>query len=300
MSSDMKQTLSEGRSSHVMTPTAPKDDLATLVEDAERSLRFPHAALRLARLAYDPKTNAQEIAHLIERDPALAARVLRLANSPLFPYEGQVADLHRAISMIGLKELTELALAAACVSGFGPMESELLRRADFWWHSFSCALLAQDLARAFGQTSEEAFAAGLLHDVGQMLLFSRRSQIMVQVLHDSLSGDVTLPDLERQHFGFDHADLGGALLRSWKLPERLCEAVALHHHPAADLEQKPLARIVQLANLGAGAVTLTSAGSVDALNGELCARLGYAPPDLAAYLDANRKRADGFCAGLGL
>src|SRR5262245_32166643 len=174
MSREMRQEQSEGRS-RAMSPVATKEEFAALVKDAEGSLRFPHAALRLARLAYDPRTKAQEIVHLIERDPALAARVLKLANSPLFPYEGQVGDLHRAISMIGLKELTELTLAAACVSGFSPMESELLRRADFWWHSFSCALLAQDLARAFGQTSEEAFSAGLLHDVGQMILFARRS-----------------------------------------------------------------------------------------------------------------------------
>jgi len=276
------------------------DALGALVADAERSLRFPHAALRLVRLAHDPRAKAQEIGRLIERDPALAARVLKLANSPLFPYEGQIADLHRAISMIGTKEITELALTAACVTDFSAVESELLRRGDFWWHSFACALLAQDLARAFGQSSEEAFAAGLLHDVGQMLLFARRPHLMVQVLHDSLSDDVPLPELERQRLGFNHADLGGALLQAWKLPERVSEAVALHHHPSADLQKKPLAHIVQLANLGSGSIVFSSAGSFEDLQAQLCARLGFAPAALAAHLDSNRKRADGLCAGLGL
>ena len=102
-------------------------------------LRFPHAALRLARLAYDPKAKGPgDRLTSSRRDPgACGARAPGSQTATLFPYEGQVADLHRAISMIGLKELTELALAAACVSGFGPMENELLRRADFWWHSFS-------------------------------------------------------------------------------------------------------------------------------------------------------------------
>jgi putative nucleotidyltransferase with HDIG domain len=276
------------------------DEMKRLVEDAEQSLRFPHAALRLWRLAHEPKASAQEVTRVIERDPAVATRVLRLANSPLFPFEGEIADIRRAISVIGMKEIAQLALTAACVKGFSPLESELLRRADFWWHSFSCALLAQEAAHSFGQAPEEAFTAGLLHDVGQMLLFARRPHVMVQVLHASLADDKVMPELERQHLGFDHADLGGAMLRAWRLPARLCEAVALHHRPVAELLNKPLANCVRLANRGAALVEVSDTGDGELLEQELCASLGCEPDTLTARLDENRTRVDGLCEALAL
>src|SRR5262245_38850851 len=105
--------------------------LTQLVQEAERSLRFPDTAMRLWRLAHDPKASGQEVARLIDRDPAIAARVLKLANSAAFPYPGQIGDIARAIAVIGMREIADIALASSCAAGFSPLESALLRRADF-------------------------------------------------------------------------------------------------------------------------------------------------------------------------
>jgi putative nucleotidyltransferase with HDIG domain len=283
-----------------MSGKAGTDELKHLVEDAGKSLRFPHAAFRLWQVAHDPKVGAPEVTRMIERDPAITARVLKLANSSLFQYQSEIGDIPRAVSVIGMKEVAQLALTAACVKGFSPLESELLRRADFWWHSFSCALLAQESAHSFGVAPEEAFTAGLLHDLGQMLLFARRPQVMVQVLHESLNDEKETPDLERARLGFDHADLGGAMLRQWKLPARLCDAVALHHRSAEELAQKPLANCVRLANRAAVLVEVSDTPDGEILERDLCASLGCEPDGLPVHLDENRARVDGLITALAL
>ena len=291
----------DGRKAHLVVDPAQQAQFQQLVQEAERSLRFPHTALRLWRLAHDPKASAQEVARIIDRDPAIAARVLKVANSAMFPYPGQIADIHRAIAVIGMREIAEIALTSSCVAGFSPLENALLRRADFWWHSFSVALLAQDLARSHGQEPEEAFTAGLLHDIGQMLLFAKRPQVMIQVLHESLGDEQAMPALEQERLGFDHAELGAALLRAWKLPDRLCRTVALHHRDAAQVQKEPLADLVRLANGGAGLSEVSKdAGDTTIIQLSLCARLGVDADSLSEHLDENRQRVDALCAGLGL
>lgn len=279
----------------------PAQQMAQLVNEAEQSLRFPHTAMRLWRLAHDPKASAQEVARLIDRDPAIAARVLKLANSPAFPYPGQIGDIARAIAVIGMREIADIALASSCVSGFSPLENTLLRRADFWWHSFSVALLAKDLARAHAQDPGEAFAAALLHDLGRMLLFAKRPQVMIQVLHESLNEEQSMPALERERLGFDHAQLGARLLQTWKLPDKLCEAVALHHAEAEAVQKKPLADVVRLANSGAGLAEVSNdAGTTTIIQLSLCAKLQMDAAALGEHLEENRQRVDALCAGLDL
>jgi putative nucleotidyltransferase with HDIG domain len=280
-------------------PADAHDVLQCLVADAERSLRFPHAALRLWRLAQDENTSGREITRLIEREPALAARVLRIANSPVFQHEGQIASIERAVNVIGMREIADLALAGACVAGFSPLENQLLRSADFWWHSFCTALLARDAARAAGLPPDDAFTAGLLHDIGQMMLFSRRGQVMTDVLRESLETERPLHELERTRLGFDHAELGGALLRVWNLPKGVCDAVAGHHLPADALGDPSIARIVRLANLAAVMVETRNAGE-SSVPTELAAVLRCGADTLAAHLDENRRRVDGFCTGIDL
>jgi putative nucleotidyltransferase with HDIG domain len=281
------------------SPADAHELLRCLVADAERSLRFPHAALRLWRLAQDARASGREITQLIEREPALAARVLRMANSPVFEHAGQIADIERAVNLVGMREIADLALAAACVAGFSPLENQLLRTADFWWHSFSTALLARDAARAAGLPPDDAFTAGLLHDIGQMMLFSRRPQVMMDVLRESLDHERPLQELERARLGFDHAELGGALLRAWNLPQSVCDAVAAHHSEADGPGDHSLARIVRLANLAAVMVETRHADE-SSVPVELAAILRCGADTLAAHLDENRRRVDGFCTGIDL
>jgi putative nucleotidyltransferase with HDIG domain len=217
-----------------------------MVENAELVAALRNLPMRAGIAAQllvtldDPEVTPNEVAQIIQTDPSLAARVLRLANSPYFGLNGSVASCTQAIVVLGFSVIRSLSVSSAAglfgESGRGMPE-------NFWEHAAAVAAGASLVARHRGLAPGDAFSAGLLHDLGRALLF-RHDPVTYQALEAQHGQDtLALCDAERATFGLDHAEAAALVLEEWRLPHALVDAVRMHHQPLDDVDGR-VARFV--------------------------------------------------------
>ena len=195
---------------------------------------LPDVAMRIARMVNDPTASASDIGREIGRDAALTARLLRIANSPSFGQYGKIATVSRAITVLGVRQVRDLTVGLTAVRAFDGISNELVTMESFWRHSLLCAVAASHVAaRRRGSRGDSPFVAGLLHDVGQLVLFSKAPELERKALAKSIDerDDLGLYLCEREAMGFDHQAVGLALAQSWGLPRTLQECIEFHHEP---------------------------------------------------------------------
>ena len=203
-----------------------------LVQDVGGLVTLPDVYLRINRLMEDAKSSSADIAEAVSRDPAFTVRLLRVANSPLYKVSSSVDTVAKAVTLLGTAQIRNLALTMSVASSFAGLPNNLVSMENFWRHSLLCALAARRLAKEAGRCDPEAlFTAGLLHDIGELILFNRmpaQSKDALLLVLDS-SDEMSIHDAERQTAGIDHAEVGGELARQWQLPALLEECIAYHH-----------------------------------------------------------------------
>lgn len=210
-----------------------------LVQGNVQLLSLPEVCLRIQQLADDPYADISEFAQLVAQDPALTTRLLKLVNSAYFGCSGRVDTVSRAVNLVGIAELRNITLAMAALEVFGGFEHEHFDLLGYWRHSVYTALTARCLARRAGVLhAERLFTAGLLHDIGRLLIFNLLPESAARIRQRTDQG-MDACEAERAELGFDHAEAGSALLELWRLPKELCITVALHHAP----ETAPAARL---------------------------------------------------------
>ncbi|MFK7734308.1 MAG: HDOD domain-containing protein [Pseudomonadales bacterium] len=219
-----------------------------LLEYAERHVRFPHSALEIAQLAQSANCANQDIAEVIEQDPAFTAQLLRVVNSPAYRTRESVGSVADAIFRVGRKEIAELAFVISSDDAFSPIESDLMQATTFWSHSVITAQIAVVLADYVDLKSDNLFAAALLHDIGFFLLCRTHTASMTEVLELTLDQELELFSAERSVLGFSHAELGAALVRHWGLPEDIASAIQYHSAPEICENHRATAECVGLAN----------------------------------------------------
>lgn len=216
---------------------------------------LPEVFLALRRAAANPMSSMADLARIVSTDPSLATYVLRLANSALYGRQDRVETVERAIGCIGLAEIETMALGAAFAQAFKePPRPELLSMPHFWRHAVSVGLLAGALAdKVPGGTRDRFFVAGLVHDMGRLLLAIAEPELAGLALGRTREQGCSLDGAERSVLGFDHAVLGGRVCGKWQLPDSLGEAVAWHHDPS-QCPDNPLAGVVHVADFLANAL----------------------------------------------
>ena len=226
--------------------------IAELVQGVSGLVTLPQVFLRINQLIEDPDSSTSDIARAVSQDPSFTLRLLRVANSPFYGFSSSIDTVAKAIALIGTRQIRNLALSMSVASSFEGLPNELVSMDNFWHHSLYCALIARILARRVKKCDPEAlFTAGLLHDIGELLIFSRlplqAKQSLLLVL-DQVD-DLPVYLAEQEVFGFDHAVVGGALALKWGLPPLLTECIAYHHEVAeARLYPREVA-VVHLANI---------------------------------------------------
>jgi putative nucleotidyltransferase with HDIG domain len=205
-----------------------------LVASIKDLVTLPDVAMRIARMVNDPNSSAADIGREVSKDPALTARLLRIANSPALGQNGKIATISRAITLLGVRQVRDLTVGLTAVRTFDGIGNELVTMASFWRHSVLCAVAATQIAeRRKGSRDDSPFIAGLLHDIGQLVLYSRAPELARRALLMSVDDpdDMGLYVCEREVMGFDHAAVGVALARNWQLPLALQECIEFHHEP---------------------------------------------------------------------
>lgn len=208
-------------------------ELHDLIRDAQNLVTLPEIYYRAQELLDDPRSDTKTIGTVIETDAALTARLLRIANSPLYSPSARVDRISYAITLLGRNVLRDLILSTVVLRAFDKMSTQVVDLSTFWHHSLYCGLAARQLGKLRRLLHHERMlVAGLLHDIGQLLMYQRCPELSMQALSRAELVDDGLYRAEREVFGYTHADVGAELLKSWRLPESLQEAVACHHEPA--------------------------------------------------------------------
>ena len=223
-----------------------------LVKDISGLVTLPHVFIRIGQLIDDPNSSSADIAAAISRDPSFSLRLLRVANSVLYRFPSAVDSVAKAVSIIGTAQIRNLALSMSVASSFEGLPNELVSMENFWRHSLLCALTARALARRIGRCDPDAmFTAGLLHDIGELVIFSRLPEQARQALLLVLDSteEISVHLAERQMMGFDHSDVGGELAKEWNLPPLLQECIAHHHDIAGCQSHRRETALVHLANI---------------------------------------------------
>ncbi|MCC6207616.1 MAG: HDOD domain-containing protein [Gammaproteobacteria bacterium] len=239
-----------------------------LVQDITGLVSFPVVGLRVNELVNDPTSTAAQLGDVISRDPGLTAQVLQIANSAAFGHSSQIETVSRAVTVIGTRMIRDIVLASSTVHAFEGIPNELVSMENFWRHSLYCGLAARFLAAEHRiRNTETLFVAGMLHDIGQLVIFRKLPQESKQALLLSIEGDedFALHHAEQKVLGFDHAQVGAALLRRWNFPTLLVECTEFHHDPAQARQFPVEAAIVHIANSIAQLAEVDSVQEDDAL-----------------------------------
>lgn len=251
----------EARSVEHLSDAFFRNDLTLdgLVLHETQLASFPDIYFKLRQVIDAPASSAKDIAQIVGSDVGLAGRLLKLVNSPFYGLSSRVDSIERAVSLIGARELSTLALGITTINFFKDIPPELVDMRSFWRHSLSCAVFCKLLADYANLPRERMFIAGLLHDAGRLLLFKDMPYASVQAMIHARSNMFPLPEAERDIFGFTHAAVGRRLLEEWNFPPAIVEAVG-HHHDDAHAAESAEGAVVQLADILANAVEISAGG----------------------------------------
>lgn len=204
----------------------------SLIEDSVKLYSLPDIYFQIREMIRDPRYTAVDIGRVIAKDPALSMRLLRIVNSSFYGFQSRIDTISRAVTIIGIEELQNLALATSIIDSFDNIPDDLINMTDFWIQSIHCAVIAKLLAKkAAVLHCERLFITGLLHDIGALIIYTKLPDQSRQILESNVQNKHHLANLERQVLGFTRADVGGELAESWRLPISISEAIRYQFYP---------------------------------------------------------------------
>lgn len=276
----------------MMTPIGLTTSSLETVEHAARRIQeistLPQVAINVMRVVEDPQSSAADLKEVMEIDAALSARVIRCVNSSAYGVRHKITNLQQAIAYLGLKQIRNLAVTATVADLFRKAETiGRYRRTDLWKHLVSSGLCARMLAmRLRLHNFEDMFLAGLLHDIGIILIDQHFHESFVQVM-ESLKEGTTLVEAEQAILGFAHTELGEAVGQQWGFPESALAAIRYHHQTASYRGQHlVLVRCVEVAHLICTLKGMASVGmNLLRFNPESLRGLGLTASDVKVLAD---------------
>jgi HD-like signal output (HDOD) protein len=218
-----------------------KGAILSRLQEIDRLPTLPVIVGQIQRLIANPRSSMDQIAAVISKDPSIASRVVRLVNSSFFGFRSRISSIRQAIVILGLNTVRNLVIGVSVVKAFEDgARASIFDRQAFWLHSFGCALGAKAMAEHLKRKDpEDYFLAGLLHDVGLLVLDQFFHEEFVEALQFSIREKKRHRDAEAELLGVTHGEVGEALSRQWNLPEYLPLAMRHHHAPPPDLPEAP-------------------------------------------------------------
>jgi HD-like signal output (HDOD) protein len=225
----------------------------TLVERTPELASPPTVYNKLSSMLNDENSSAEHISAVINTDPALAARLLKIVNSAFYGFPSQISTISRAITIIGTSELTNLVLATSVINTFKDIPDSLINVDEFWHQSLSCAIASTYIAKQCGQrATERFFILGLLQNIGSLVLYQTLPELSKQALMAARFDNELMHHAEKRIIGFDHTEVGRALSQAWHLPLSIEEVIRFHHSPSEAKIFPTETAIVHLADIIAG------------------------------------------------
>ena len=226
-------------------------ELESMIMTASDLPTIPVVATKVMQLIENESASAEELAKVVSSDPAVAARVLKISNSSFYGCQRQIQTLSHAIMVLGFGTLKSLVVAASVKQVYKPYG---LTEKMLWEHSFGAGLAARVIASNTRIVNEEeAFLGGLFHDIGKIILNNLDNQKFQMVVQKCYNEGMSFLEAEQQVFSYNHAEVGGLVIKKWNFPAILMQAVLKHHSfdfaEDEDIYQVRLTCVVGLANL---------------------------------------------------
>lgn len=258
-----------------ITHPTPQEMIQVALAKLNALATLPEVTAKIIQTVEDPRSSAAELHKIVSHDPALVTRILKVVNSAFYGLPGQIASVERAIVLLGLNAVKNIAVAASLGQMFrGVKLCEGYTARDLWTHCIGVAVVARELARqAKLSLTEEAFLAGMIHDIGILVSLQTWPEQLRTVCEQAKNSTEAFTQIEQQVIGVDHEALGSALAERWQFPKS-CQLVAgSHHRPSTGGEgSRTLVGLVYIAD------TLCSQANVGF---PLTARHQVLPPDIA-------------------
>ncbi|MDR0239794.1 MAG: HDOD domain-containing protein [Deltaproteobacteria bacterium] len=204
---------------------------------------LPAVLQEARRIADTQKTTVSQLAAIIGRDQSLAGKVLKLVNSPTYGFPGRIASIQNALVLLGFNVIKSLIISTVV------FESMPAGMTELWRHSVGCAAACRELGCLLKmENSEEFYIAGLLHDVGKVVIAAQLPEAHKEICRLVREENVTRLVAEERVLGITHPRVGSWLAEHWNLPANLCAALAFHHHPASARDHMSIASGVHIGN----------------------------------------------------
>jgi HD-like signal output (HDOD) protein len=242
--------------------TPVHERLRGLVERVQGLPTLPSILHKLNQMILNPKTSAKEVSEVISSDPSLTSKVLRMANSPFYGFQSRITTITHANVILGFNTIKSIIMSSTIFDVFGRSgKSGALDRTELWKHSIGCGAAAKVIGHRLNyRVLEELLIAGLLHDVGKIILDQFFPDKYAEVLNLVRSKDLRIVEAEVQVLGVTHADVGGWLLERWNLPKGLVETTRCHHNPALASDSRKIAEIIHIADILVRAIRFGNGG----------------------------------------
>ncbi|MSM39780.1 MAG: HDOD domain-containing protein [Geobacter sp.] len=220
-----------------------------MVEKISDLPTIPIVASKVLELLDKPDVELEEVADMILTDQVLAARVIKIVNSPLYRSSQEIKSVKRALVYLGFRHIRELALTCSFIEAFQGKDGAF-DVMTFWEHSFGVGIVAKIIAqRARYIDTEKAYLAGIIHDIGEVFLSYYYQKDFQRILQEIKSTPYKLVDAEDRFWGTNHSYIGVAIAQKWNFPPEYCEVIAHHHEPELATIDPNLVAIVNLADL---------------------------------------------------
>ncbi len=257
-------------------------DIERRVEDLSNLPTLPGVVKVLTSMVESSTAAASDVGEVIAKDQVLSARLLRLVNSPVYGFPGRISSVTHAVVLLGFNVVKGLVLGAAV---FDSMATEAQ---GLWEHSLGCAVLSRRIAKERRmKDAEEIMVAGLLHDLGKVVLTYLAPDDYAQVRQTAQEHRLHIAEAEREVFGVDHARVAEWIARHWRLPLRLSDPLVYHHAPARAANFREVTAVVHLANILARGMGYGYPGdmTMPALDHEAFHALGLSFPQIDRILE---------------
>lgn len=241
------QALEPGADNHFVMARDP-NELLSKVEDLPP---IPAVAAKVLSMVEDSRTSANDLAQVLAADQMLTAKLIKVSNSAYYGFARKVSTVREAVVSIGFKQVRQVAVGASIIHGFkrGSLSSECFDLDLFWGHSMAVAVAAEALAKKSRVCKpEDAFTAGILHDIGRLVIRQGRPEEFERAVRMARTGTISLHTAEVRSTGFAHDEVGKALGELWKFPAHLIDAIDGHHNTKLSPRMDGLAGVVSQAN----------------------------------------------------